>query len=310
MKIDIAAIKQANPLDWLVEQLTNQQAEKHKIRCPFHQDATPSLHIYDDGHWHCFGCGRGGDVLDFAGLFYFGQTYNPDTQLLDVIDRLGAINIQPLTPQERPATQTRKPPEPGITFSLRDVTAWQDKMTIARRQYWIDRGLEKDTISRFRLGWDGRRYTIPAIYRNVCYGVKRRQSDIDDGIPAKYVMAKGSRVGLFNADVLTRVDEGLPLFVVEGEIEAMLIDQHGFPAVSSTGGAGTWKPHWNRYLAHIRRIIIIYDNDEAGMSGALKVRSRLHRARLAHWPPEYKDGGDFLPACPDPWEWLHALAKT
>jgi DNA polymerase I-like protein with 3'-5' exonuclease and polymerase domains len=34
-----------------------------KINCPFHDDDTPSLHIYDD-HYHCFGCGAHGDLID------------------------------------------------------------------------------------------------------------------------------------------------------------------------------------------------------------------------------------------------------
>ena len=36
--------------------------------CPFHADRTPSLKLYGD-HFHCFGCGAHGDVIDLtAGL--------------------------------------------------------------------------------------------------------------------------------------------------------------------------------------------------------------------------------------------------
>ena len=65
MAIDIDAIKAVNPLPEIVERYTGQRIERHKIRCPFHQDDTPSLQIYDDGGWKCFGCGKHGDVLDF-----------------------------------------------------------------------------------------------------------------------------------------------------------------------------------------------------------------------------------------------------
>lgn len=46
-----------------------------KVRCPFHsggQERTPSLHVYanpSDG-WHCYGCGRGGTLYDFAALLW------------------------------------------------------------------------------------------------------------------------------------------------------------------------------------------------------------------------------------------------
>jgi hypothetical protein len=35
-----------------------------KIHCPFHDDGTPSLHVYDD-HFHCYGCGAHGDAVDW-----------------------------------------------------------------------------------------------------------------------------------------------------------------------------------------------------------------------------------------------------
>jgi DNA primase len=37
------------------------------IVCPFHPDTDPSLKVYSDqNRWHCFGCGRGGSVIDFV----------------------------------------------------------------------------------------------------------------------------------------------------------------------------------------------------------------------------------------------------
>jgi hypothetical protein len=35
-----------------------------KVCCPFHEDATPSCHIYPD-HFYCFGCGAHGDAIDW-----------------------------------------------------------------------------------------------------------------------------------------------------------------------------------------------------------------------------------------------------
>src|SRR5262249_39123757 len=31
-----------------------------KILCPFHVEKTPSCHLYDDGHYYCYGCPRYG----------------------------------------------------------------------------------------------------------------------------------------------------------------------------------------------------------------------------------------------------------
>ncbi len=46
-----------------------------KVRCPFHgdgQERTPSLHVYPDPEkgWTCFGCGRGGTIIDLGALRY------------------------------------------------------------------------------------------------------------------------------------------------------------------------------------------------------------------------------------------------
>lgn len=39
-----------------------------KVRCPFHDDHDPSLQLYPDGGFYCFGsgCGAGGSIFDFA----------------------------------------------------------------------------------------------------------------------------------------------------------------------------------------------------------------------------------------------------
>lgn len=38
------------------------------IRCPLHNDRSPSFYIYSDGHFKCFGCGAHGDVLDLVAM--------------------------------------------------------------------------------------------------------------------------------------------------------------------------------------------------------------------------------------------------
>jgi hypothetical protein len=43
-----------------------------KVTCPFHEDRTPSLHVYARAEqgWYCFGCGRGGSIYDLAAELY------------------------------------------------------------------------------------------------------------------------------------------------------------------------------------------------------------------------------------------------
>jgi DNA polymerase I-like protein with 3'-5' exonuclease and polymerase domains len=39
-----------------------------KIRCPFHDERTPSCQLYPDGHYHCFGCGAHGRIDELDGI--------------------------------------------------------------------------------------------------------------------------------------------------------------------------------------------------------------------------------------------------
>ena len=67
--------------------------------CPFHEDRTPSFTIYDgDRRWHCFGCGKSGDVLDFVQLAY-------RVKLLEAVDMLDGGALAELEQQQAP----RKP---------------------------------------------------------------------------------------------------------------------------------------------------------------------------------------------------------
>jgi RepB DNA-primase from phage plasmid/CHC2 zinc finger len=58
----------ALPAAVYVEALTGRQPNRAgKIRCPFHDDRNPSMQLYDDGAWYCYGaCRTGGSIYDFA----------------------------------------------------------------------------------------------------------------------------------------------------------------------------------------------------------------------------------------------------
>jgi CHC2 zinc finger len=60
------------------ERLTGLRVRRSgKLRCLFHDDRHPSLHVYPEAGrgWYCFGCGRGGSVYDLAALLWLtGQS--------------------------------------------------------------------------------------------------------------------------------------------------------------------------------------------------------------------------------------------
>ena len=65
-----AEILRLLPIDTLLQQFG--LTPRHGfIRCPFHKDDTASCRIYPHTDtFYCFGCGKGGNVIDFAMYWY------------------------------------------------------------------------------------------------------------------------------------------------------------------------------------------------------------------------------------------------
>lgn len=300
--LDLDTLKRANPLDEVAQRLTGQVPVRHKICAPWRDERTPSLHIYEDGKWKDFGDGSHGDVIDFVGRYLFGSAYSPAAHFTDVVDYLGGLEIAPLRPSKQAAP--RPVERPKLALSLADVERWHANLGEKRREWWYSRGVMDPAIDQFLLGWDGERYTIPHLYRGQVFGVKRRESEVKDYFAGtKYVAVKGSRPGLYNAEIL-RVEN--TVIVCEGEIDCILLNQYGFPAVSSTNGAGTFKPEWTRLFTSVPNIKILYDNDEAGRNGAALVKKHLRRARVVTLPGGIKDVGELVEDYDFPVTWLEA----
>src|SRR5215213_3115492 len=68
------AVRDAVPIEEIARRYTNLEPFGGKAwftgRCPLpdHEDKTPSFYIYPPGRYWCYGCGRGGDVIDLEFL--------------------------------------------------------------------------------------------------------------------------------------------------------------------------------------------------------------------------------------------------
>ena len=67
---DVTAIRDKTRIEDVVGdyvQLRRAGADSLKGLCPFHDEKSPSFHVRPNhGHFHCFGCGEGGDVYAFV----------------------------------------------------------------------------------------------------------------------------------------------------------------------------------------------------------------------------------------------------
>jgi DNA primase len=119
--------------------------------CPFHNEKTPSFYVVEDkGFFHCFGCGAHGDAIGFA-----MRAENLD--FIEAVERLAAeagLAVPQQTPQERERAQRQKTLLEALSAAAQffESRLWSAAGERARN-YLVRRGLDDETIRRFRLGW-------------------------------------------------------------------------------------------------------------------------------------------------------------
>src|SRR5580692_6144418 len=119
--------------------------------CPFHNEKSPSFCVVEDkGFFHCFGCGAHGDAIGYA-----MRADNVD--FVEAIERLAGVAglaVPQSTPQERERAQRQK----TLLEAMQAAAEFYEKRLWspfgrAGLDYLRARGLDDETIRRFRLGW-------------------------------------------------------------------------------------------------------------------------------------------------------------
>ena len=121
--------------------------------CPFHGEKTPSFNVVEDKQfYHCFGCGRSGDVFKFI-EDYRGVSFMEAVQTVG--DQVG-IRVQTLPPsQSRPQQADGKQPFYEIhqeAAKFYHAILMTTKMGEEARQYLYDRGLDDEVLRHFQIG--------------------------------------------------------------------------------------------------------------------------------------------------------------
>jgi hypothetical protein len=77
----------------------------------------------------------------------------------------------------------------------------------------------------------------------------------------KYMYPRGMPTNLYNVQTISWADEWI--VVTEGEMDALIWEQIGVPAVGIPG-AKKWEPHWVNIFEDFSRIYLAEDGDDAG----------------------------------------------
>ena len=127
------------------------RGNSHTGLCPFHSEKSPSFHVHPDkGFWHCFGCKKGGNAIDFV----------IERDRLEFKDALRQLADQYHVELPRLGSGNRE--AAGLKQNLIDANAaaatffeqqLQSPAGQAAREYLAKRGFTDETIKRFRIGY-------------------------------------------------------------------------------------------------------------------------------------------------------------
>ena len=74
------AVREAVPVPLAAERYGLKAHHAGLVRCPFHDDHTPSLKLNED-YFYCFGCGAGGDVVSLSARLFDLRPYEAASKL-------------------------------------------------------------------------------------------------------------------------------------------------------------------------------------------------------------------------------------
>ena len=142
--VDIAALKARHPLGDVVEASGVRLSGRGRVRqgvCPFHDEAEGSFTVYGDSErFYCFGCGAGGDVLDFIRRV-------ENLSLPEAIARLdGSPGLAPRAANRpagprRPPSAALPPRDPALLTAAGRFYAGQLRRSPAAWEYLASRGV-------------------------------------------------------------------------------------------------------------------------------------------------------------------------
>ena len=331
-RVDLPALKARYPLGSVVEASGVELRGRGRVRqglCPFHEEREGSFTVYaDTQRWYCFGCGVGGDVLDFI-------QHADGVGLPEAIRRLEtapAPGLRAGTPV-RPDPQAPAPAAEQLTAN-RDPALLTAAMRCYQRQlglsqaapaYLSRRGIDAEAAPRLGLGYASghglRAWLVQAGFDDRTILASGLVTGGRERFRGMIVVPElvGSRVHWLAGravwpELRPRFQalpgpkpvlglSGLPasapwIVVAEGLFDWLLLSAWGLPAVAALGTQGMDKLASS--LQGQPRVFLAFDADEAGREATHQLSTLLgpHRARAVKLPDGVGDVAE-LGARPD-----------
>ena len=116
--------------------------------CPFHNEKTPSFNVHPDKRiFHCFGCGVGGDVISFLRKIE-NKSF---IEVVEVLAQKACVDIERFRESGDGSVSYTNLYEAHLDAA--DIYIDSLQKTPEAMKYLLSRGLNKETIHTFRLGF-------------------------------------------------------------------------------------------------------------------------------------------------------------
>lgn len=296
-------LKQLLPdyLDLLEEQGKIESRGEGYYVCPFcnsgdKKNYTAAFHV-DGTRYNCFACSEHGDIFDLV-----AHMENLPSDWRKHYNRTLKI-MRPYLEGSKPVkNQSIKIPEvPKIV----DYTEYLHKChnNVAQTDYFSNRGLSREIIDRFNLGYEPEKNLVTIPYNSDCKGYVHRILWSSDNKYCKF----GNEI--FNIDALydSYVNALLfgskdYVFITEGQIDAMSFEEIGLSAIGLGGVNEVSKLVKQLKEKPCNKILVLaLDNDKAGRRATGKFIEELAESELdqsyvvdSNLYGEYKDANEFL----------------
>ena len=310
-----------NPIEDVVGQYVNLKRSGANLfgLCPFHGEKTPSFSVAPDkGIYYCFGCHKGGGVINFM-MEIEGLSY-PDA-VRALAKRAGMTVPEDEQYQSRYREQERlwALSKAAARFFHEQLYGPAGAQGLAYAQ---KRGMTKATLTRFGVGfapdsWNSlvdamhaRGYTDEELQAAGLVSVSQKSGRLydrfrnrfmfpiidvrgnvigfggrvmDDSTP-KYLnspetMIFNKRKNLFGLNLAKKSKLGY-LILVEGYMDAVALHQYGFDCAVASLGTSLTEEHANLLSRYTDQVILIYDGDEAGQNATRRAIPMLEKAGL------------------------------
>ena len=319
----IDEIRQASDVVAVVGQYLplKKMGNTYKTLCPFHQEKTPSFNVNPQKQiWHCFGCGKGGNVYTFL-MEYDKVSF---VEAVRTLAQKAGIKI--------PETRADfKDGQHDLLYQANEMAArfFSDNLADPRnrvaQEYLEKRGITKETQELFRLGyapneWDsfikaaGRSgLSLPLLQESGLVVARETGTGFYDRFRHRIIFpffSLGGRVIGFGGRSLEQSPQAkylnspeTPIYhkgrgfygfsqtksavgdagyaiLVEGNFDLIVPFQAGFKHILATAGTALTPDQARLLSRYARRVVVCYDPDNAGQSATERAVEPLLEAGL------------------------------